>query len=142
MRRTGSTASKNKRFPALKVRTYSTNNAGDFQPLDVGSYTGHKRGVKPSGVACPYCHLEMIEAIPTEPSHRIVRIVRPLRSFNAGSRRALVTGHQIPDTHKVVACKPCIAVFTMPKALESALSTNAVDPVAEVIREEHAREDL
>lgn len=100
--------------------------AMDFQTvLDVGAYIGHHQRPRACEVECPYCRVLMVEAQPTEPPKRIVRVLRRLKS-EPGWQRADVMAHVIPDSYRIVGCRECRSVFTVPKSFESALSVGAV----------------
>jgi hypothetical protein len=98
----------------------------DCQPvLEVGVYLGKHRLPLPCEVECPYCHELMIETQPLEPPTRIVKVLRALKS-EPGEQCGEVMVHDIPDSHRVLACEQCRAIFTMPKVFASALSADAV----------------
>lgn len=100
----------------MTVEFESYESRGDFQTLGPGTYSGHSRGYKRSDVPCPYCRALMQQAIPVgDDPCRIVRVLRDLPPYDDGRRRAHVVGHRIPATHRVLACRPCKAVFTFPK---------------------------
>lgn len=78
-------------------------------PISVGMYGGPVTAWQPCEVPCPYCREPLHEAL----LHNAGRIVQILSEREPEFE---VLHQTVPSTHRVVGCRPCRSMFTLPKA--------------------------